>query len=82
MAFASALFRRCGKWLQSTEIAVTPCAAHNLKSALIGDRTVALSRACSIHRKLKMRRYAMGIAIEVNFALWIMIGCGIAEYLI
>jgi len=24
----------------------------------------------------------MGIAIEVNFALWIMIGCGIAEYLI
>jgi hypothetical protein len=29
-----------------------------------------------------MRRHAMGIAIEVNVALWIMIGCGIAEYLI
>jgi hypothetical protein len=26
-----------------------------------------------------MRRCAMGIAIEVNVALWIMIGCGIAE---
>jgi len=24
---------------------------------------------------------AIAIAIEVNFALWIMIGCGIAEYL-
>jgi hypothetical protein len=29
-----------------------------------------------------MRRYAMLVALEVNFALWIMIGCGIAEYLI
>jgi hypothetical protein len=25
------------------------------------------------------RRRAMGIAIEVNVALWIMIGCGLAE---
>jgi hypothetical protein len=44
--------------------------------------TIALSRAYSNHRKLKMRRYAMLVALEVNFALWIMIGCGIAEYLI
>jgi hypothetical protein len=26
-------------------------------------------------------RCAMGIALEVNFALWLMIGCGLAEYL-
>jgi len=25
---------------------------------------------------------AMAMAIEVNVALWIMIGCGLAEYLI
>jgi hypothetical protein len=32
-------------------------------------------------RNLKMWRCAMVIALEVNFALWIMIGCGIAEAL-
>jgi hypothetical protein len=26
-----------------------------------------------------MRRNAMLVASEVNFALWIMIGCGVAE---
>jgi hypothetical protein len=57
-------------------------AAHNLKLALISAGTVDLSRAYSNHRKLKMRRCAMLVALEVNFALWIMIGCGIAEYLI
>jgi hypothetical protein len=30
-------------------------------------------------RNSKMRRCAMGIALEVNFALWIMIGCGLIE---
>ena len=39
-------------------------------------RYVALSRAYSNHRKSKMRRCAMGIVIEVNVALWIMIGAG------
>jgi hypothetical protein len=29
-----------------------------------------------------MPRSAMAIAIDVNCALWLMIGCGIAEYLI
>jgi hypothetical protein len=29
-----------------------------------------------------MWRGAMLVALEVNFALWAMIGCGIAEYLI
>jgi len=29
-----------------------------------------------------MWRGAMLVAFEVNFALWVMIGCGIAEYLI
>ena len=57
-------------------------AAHNLKSALISAGTVALSRAYSNHRTSKVRRYAMRVALEVNFALWIMIGCGVAEYLI
>jgi hypothetical protein len=57
-------------------------AVHNLKSALICFTIVGLSRAYSNHRKLKMRRCAMLVALEVNFALWIMIGCGVAEYLI
>jgi hypothetical protein len=55
---------------------------HNLKLAGLSAGTVSQSRAYSNHRKSKMRRCAMRVAFEVNFALWIMIGCGIAEYLI
>ena len=43
------------------------------------DEAVRLRGA--FQTKPKMWRCAMGIALEVNFALWIMIGCGIAEYL-
>jgi len=30
-------------------------------------------------KKLKNREGAMLVALQVNFALWIMIGCGVAE---
>jgi hypothetical protein len=50
-----------------------PCgvrAAHNLEPLIC----VGVSE-----RNPKIRRCTMLVALEVNFALWIMIGCGIAE---
>jgi hypothetical protein len=56
-------------------------AMHNLELALIEVRKCfrLLSVRCSEFPKIKMRRCAMLVALEVNFALWIMIGCGVAE---
>jgi hypothetical protein len=61
-----------GRWASAT---------HNLELALIEVRNCfyLLSVRCSESSKIKMRRCAMLVALEVNFALWIMIGCGIAE---
>jgi hypothetical protein len=53
------------------------CTTFNWPESVAG----IIRRRGAFQTKPKMRRYAMGIALEVNFALWIMIGCGIAEYL-
>ena len=71
------MFENCAAAMNAGERAV-----HNLKLAGLSTGTIALNRAYSNHRKSKVRRCAMLVALEVNFALWIMIGCGIAEYLI
>ena len=48
---------------------------HNLESARIGGECSGVG----FIENFKMRRCAMRIALEVNFALWIMIGWGVAE---
>jgi hypothetical protein len=56
-------------------------AAHNLELAQIsGWNFCSLCRvSCFESSKIKQRRCAMLFAFEVNFALWIMIGCATAK---
>jgi len=51
---------------------------HNLESALIVPRNCCW---WAFLESSKIKNAEMRIAFEVNFALWIMIGCGVAEYL-
>jgi hypothetical protein len=56
-------------------------AAHNLELARIGGwNFCSLSSVSRFESsKIKKRRCAMLFAFEVNFALWIMIGCATAK---
>jgi hypothetical protein len=56
-------------------------AAHNLKLAQIADWNFCSlsSVSCFESSEIKKRRCAMLFAFEVNFALWIMIGCATAK---
>jgi hypothetical protein len=59
-------------------------AAHNLISALTTCWNFCSMRrilSCFESSKIKKRRCAMIVALEVNFALWIMVGCATAKAL-
>jgi hypothetical protein len=56
-------------------------AAHNLELAQIAGWNFCslCSVSCFESSEIKKRRCAMPFAFEVNFALWIMIGCATAK---
>lgn len=60
---------------------VSHSAVHNLKLARIADWCVAACSCFESPENQKTRRCAMAVALEVNFALWIIIGCATVKAL-